>query len=290
MKQIGFFKGVAIPSVPFLLMVLGSGLIAIHLTLTWRMGSSDSQVMSLMFWLTAAYFIWQRRDRLKLNASVAGSPIGSLLIFFLLLKSTAVTSTSFLLGYPFVAGVSFALIASGFRGLRQYWQELTLLFFLGIPKLVLPSLIDPTPLVARFAGLLLRYTGFAVTQHGINIQLPGGSIDVLPGCSGLESMAQLLGLAVLFLLVLPLPWHWAWKLSLPFAAVTIAFVVNAARVALLAVLVAQGQPDAIFDYWHLGQGSLIFSGIAVLLFVLLVLLLIQLSATRSCDRKDSISS
>jgi cyanoexosortase A len=290
MKYLGLPKDITPPSIAFLLLVLGSGLVAIHLTLTWKMDNLSFQVSSLIFWFTAAYLIWQRRAQLNFQANVGEFLLGSIVLFFLLLKSIAITSTGFLLVYPFVAGLSLALLASGFGGLGQYWQELTLLFFLGIPKLVLPSLIDPTPLVASFTGILLRYTGFAVTQQGNLIQLTGGAVNVLPGCSGLESMIQLLSLAVLFLLLLPFPWHWIQKLSLPLAAVTIGFVVNAIRVALLAVLVDQGQSDATFNYWHQGQGSLIFSGIAVSIFVLLVWVLVQLSTTRVLARKDSISS
>jgi exosortase/archaeosortase family protein len=48
-------------------------------------------------------------------------------------------------------------------------------------------------------------------------------------------------------------------------AVITAFVVNAARVALLAVLVSLSQLEA-FKYWHQGTGSVIFSMIAVLIF------------------------
>ena len=43
-------------------------------------------------------------------------------------------------------------------------------------------------------------------------------------------------------------------------AVFAAFFVNAARVALMAAIVSN---KAVFDYWHFGQGSLIFSVIAV---------------------------
>jgi cyanoexosortase A len=290
MKQLGFTRGLAIPSVPFSLLVLGSGLIAIHLTLTWKMDSPSFQVSSLLFWLTVVYLIWQKRDSIRLKASMWESWLGSILLVFLLLKSTAITSTGFLLGFPFAAGIGLALLACGFSGLRQYWKELILLFFLGIPNLVLPTLIDPTPLVAGFTGILLRFTGFAVTQQGNLIQLPGGSIHVLPGCSGLDSMLQLLSLAVLCLLLLPLPWHWIQKLSLPLAAVTIAFVVNAVRVTLLAVLVDGGYPDTTFSYWHHGQGSLIFSGIAVSIFVLLVWVLVHLNTSRLLTRRDSTAS
>jgi cyanoexosortase A len=290
MKKTVISEGIDFPSVPLLLTVLASGLVAIHLTLTWRVGSPDLQVSSLLFWLTAAYFIWQRRYQFKLKASVGASLLAFFVLFFLLLKSTAITSQSFLLVYPFLAGISLALLASGFRGLCQYWKELVLLFFLGIPKFILPSLVDPSMLTANLAATLLRFAGFAVVQQGIHLNFAEVAVSVFPGCSGLELMLQLLSLAVLFLILLPLPWHWSQKLSLPLAAITIGFVVNSVRVALLAVLVVQGQSDAIFEYWHFGQGSLIFSGVAALLLVLFVWVLVQLSVVRSSNREDPMTS
>jgi cyanoexosortase A len=290
MKQTVISKSIVFPSIPMLLTVLASGLVAIHLTLTWRVGSPDFQVSSLLFWLTAVYFIWQRRDQFKLKASVGASLLGFFVLFLLLLKSTAVTSQGFLLIYPFLAGMSLALLASGFRGLYQYWKELALLFFLGIPKFILPSLVDPSLLTASLAATLLRFAGFAVVQQGIHLNFAEVAVSVFPGCSGLELMLQLLSLAVLFFIVLPLPWHWSQKLSLPLAAIAISFAVNSVRVALLAILVAQRQSDAIFEYWHFGQGSLIFSGVAALLFVLFVWVLIQLSVVRSSDPENPMTS
>jgi exosortase/archaeosortase family protein len=55
------------------------------------------------------------------------------------------------------------------------------------------------------------------------------------------------------------------KIVVPIIAVLIGFIVNAARVALMAVLVSLSQPEA-FKYWHEGNGSVIFSMIAVFIF------------------------
>jgi exosortase/archaeosortase family protein len=54
----------------------------------------------------------------------------------------------------------------------------------------------------------------------------------------------------------------------------IAFVVNAIRVALMALLVAGGDKLA-FDYWHEGTGSNIFSLVTMMLFGLFCKFMIQ---------------
>ena len=279
MKQQAFFKHISLSSPAFLLIVLGVAVIAIHLTLMFKNGSSDRQITSTLFWLTAAYLIWERQDRLEFQTGLVASVFGALLLAMLLLKSTGYCEDSFLIGYPFLAGIALALIASGFRGLRIYWRELVLLFFSGIPEVLLSKLTDPAPITAQFASSMLWYSGYAVTQRGIYLDLPGGSIEVYSGCSGVVAMTQLLGMSVLFLMLLPLPWKWFQKLILPVAAIAIGFLVNAMRVSLMAILVAQKQMKA-FEYWHDGSGSLVFSVIGTFVLVILLKILIELFAPK----------
>ncbi len=288
MKQQDFLRSSSLTSPNFLLLVLGAAAIAIHLTLVYKIGSPDRQVASLLFWATAAHLIWERHERLNFKTGFVASSIGGLLLLLLLLKSTGYCEQSFLIAYPFIAGISLALIASGFRGLKIYWQEIVLLFFLGIPEVLLAKLTDPAPITAQFASSVLWYAGFPVVQQGIYLQLPGGNIEVYSGCSGVVAMTQLLGMSVLFLTLLPLPWKWFQKLILPVAAIAIGFVVNSLRVALMAILVSQKQMAA-FEYWHDGSGSLVFSVISTLLLVLLVWVLIQLFTVRSPEREESES-
>ena len=279
MKQQAFFKRISLSSPAFLLLVLGVAVIAIHLTLMFKTGSSDRQITSTLFWLTAAYLIWERQDKLEFQTGLVASVFGAILLAMLLLKSTGYCEDSFLIGYPFLAGIALALIASGFRGLRIYWRELVLLFFSGIPEVLLSKLTDPAPITAQFASSMLWYSGYAVTQRGIYLDLPGGSIEVYSGCSGVVAMTQLLGMSVLFLMLLPLPWKWFQKLILPVAAIAIGFLVNAMRVSLMAILVAQKQMQA-FDYWHAGSGSLVFSVIGTFVLVILLKILIELFAPK----------
>ena len=275
MKQQAFFKRISPTSPAFLLLVLAVAVIAINLTLIFKISSSDRQITATLFWLTAAYLIWERKEKLQFHTSLIASVFGAILLSLLLLKSTGYCEESFLLGYPFIASIALATIAAGFQGLREYWREILLLFFAGIPEVLLAKLTDPAPITAKFASSMLWYSGFAVTQKGIYLELPGGSVQVYSGCSGVVAMTQLLGMSILFLMLLPLPWKWFQKLILPVAAVAIGFLVNAMRVSLMAILVSQKQMAA-FDYWHAGSGSLVFSVIGTALLVLLVWMLIEL--------------
>jgi len=75
------------------------------------------------------------------------------------------------------------------------------------------------------------------------------------------------------------------KILVLLVAVLVGFIVNGVRVALMAVLVALSQQDA-FEYWHQGDGSLIFSMIGVLLFGLFCHFLLLQSASENQDTVD----
>lgn len=280
MKQPAFLQQISPTSPAFLLVVLGAALVAIQLTLIFKTGNSDRQITAMLFWAVAIYLIWERQDKLKFDTGPIASLIGALLLALLLLKCTGYCEESFLIVYPFIASTALALVASGWQGLRDYWREIVLLFFAGIPEVLLAKLTDPSPITAQFASSILWFSGLPIVRKGIHLVLPGGSVQVYSGCSGVVAMTQLLGMSVLFLMLLPLPWKWYQKAILPVAGVAIGFVVNSLRVALMAILVAQKQ-IAAFNYWHDGSGSLVFSVIGTLLLVLLVWVLIKLFAPES---------
>jgi cyanoexosortase A len=169
----------------------------------------------------------------------------------------------FIRATPFLSGISLALLASGTKGLKQYWQELLILAYTAIPPGLIGVFVDVPKLTAKFSAFILHYLGFEVVRKGIFLILEKGSVEVNHGCSGANVILQLLGMAVVFLLMFPTTV--AQKIVVPLVAIISAFIVNAARVSLLAVLVSLSQPEA-FKYWHEGSGSVIFSMIAVFIF------------------------
>lgn len=256
----------------FLLLGIAAGCIAIHLTITWKSGNTNFWGSSVLFWVAVCSLVWKKRNTLSLKSDVISSFLGTLLIAGVLLKSIY-PSGNFLLLLPLISALGIGLIASGFRGLKQYRQELSILSVLGVPQVTLLWLIDISALTAKFAAFVLWYLGFQVSRQGVNITLPTGGVEVYPGCSGMETIVHLSGLAVLFLVMFPT--HWSQKFLVPVVAIFIGFVVNGVRVALMAYLTASDNLKA-FEYWHTGDGSLIFSMIAVLIFALFCLLLLQL--------------
>ena len=211
--------------------------------------------------------LWERRHTLIGQGSMISSAIGGGLLLGLLRLSAALPeSGSFLRGFPLVTVLGLGLLVSGTRGLYHYWKALLLFGLLTLNPLLTLSLelINLPRLTAQTATFMLWYTGFDVRREGLSLLLPTGRVDVYGACSGIHSMLQMLYISVLFVLLFSLRSP-AQRVLTVALAVIIGFIVNAARVALMAVLVALSQKNA-FEYWHTGNGSLIFSAIAVGLF------------------------
>lgn len=279
MKAIHLTSMKSLKNSEFLLMGIASGLTAIHLTITWKRGHSDLWGMSLIFWVAVCYLIWKKRNSLNLETEALSSLLGTLIIAFILLESTFPIN-KFPYVSPFISAVGLGLIASGFKGLKQYWQELLLLLFPGTAYMTLLFLIDLPTLTAKFTTFLLWYLGFTASRSGVKIALNAGVVEVNPSCSGLESILQLWVIAVLFLAVFPT--NWRNKILVPVMASFLGFTFNGLRVTLMAILVAFHHQKA-FEYWHTGDGSLVFSIIYVLIFVLFCLFLIRLNELEKQD-------
>lgn len=268
----------------FWLLAIAAGLVAINLTLTWRAGDVAHLGMSILFWIAIASILWEKRQSLSFETNLFSRILGVLLMAGILLASTSLADENIIRVLPFISALGLGILASGFKGLKQYWQELTILFFLGVPSVLLSTpMTDISPITARFSAFILWYSGFAVSRQGVYISLPKGTIEVYAGCSGIEAMTYLLGLAVIFVVMFPTNLN--QKILVPIVGVTLGFVVNGFRVALMAVLVASSNPKA-FEYWHEGDGSLIFGMISVLLFGFFCLLLLRQAEPKNQDTTD----
>ena len=249
----------------FWLLAIASGLIAVHLSLSWRLNLNLSELsMSVLCWGAVLSLLSDKRHTLKLESDFFSSLLGLLLIAFVLLRSLFITGIDPIFDFsPFIAALGLAMLASGVKGLRQYWLELIVIFAFSVPIEVLLEGTDISTLTAKFANVILSYLGFEVSRQGVNIILPTGAVEVNRACSGFESILRLLRLSVLFLVMFPI--SSAKRILVPIVAVLVAFVVNGVRVALMAFLVAYSSQEA-FEYWHKGDGAQIFFLISTIIF------------------------
>lgn len=247
------------------LVAIGIIQILLHLLLVRRSQYPYLLPASSIFWAATAMQLYTQRHYLSLRNHRA--TWGGLLLLAGVVYRGLHTFESdyFLRLYPLLVLVSLSLLASGVQGLAQYQGALYLLGFFALPWELL-YLLDFTTWTTQFSTALLRLMGFAVHQQGFTIALPGGAIEVYNGCSGVRSITQLLGLAWIYVTLTATQGRQKYLILL--GAVGIGFFANGCRVALLAIL--SSQPDTL-HYWHQGDGSLLFSLLAVLLLGLLLL-------------------
>jgi cyanoexosortase A len=236
----------------------------IHLAIVWRTGDIAYFGMSILFLLATATLVWENYPKFSYRQDLTASLTGIGLIGWVLWQSLGVTSDQQieLRLFPLVSALAVALLASGFQGILQYRRELAIMFFLGVPNILL-HMVDIAPLTAKFAATLLSYAGYAASHQGVWITSSAGTIEVYRDCSGMEGATYLLGIAVVCLTLYPV--RRPKQIVALLAAALIGFTVNGARVAIMATLAAP-QDQAAFLYWHEGDGSLIFAVLAVALF------------------------
>lgn len=241
-------------------------------------GDIDKISISAICWGVFLLSISRKHRSLNLQSDLFSSLVGLILMVLPLVRSMFVHVPNDILTEvsPLITFLGLGLLASGFKGLKQYGQEAIVIFTLVLPQVVVATLVEKfinlNAIAAQFSYYLLTYSGFNVQLQGVNIILPTGSVEVYSGCSGLIPMLMMFKLSVLFLVMFPT--KSIEKVFLPIVAVGIAFIVNGFRIALMALLVAFSNSDT-FDYWHQGDGSQIFSLISILIFGLFCRLLLK---------------
>ena len=265
MKNISLATIKPLENTQFWLLAISGSLTAVYISLYMRFDGNSSQLTISLLGLGAVFsLLAEKRQTLKLESNIFSSLLGILLIAYILFRSNyIIVIDSFAELTPFVAFLGLALLASGIKGLRQYWLELFIIFAFNLPVGYIAQHLDISIITAKFSSALLAYAGLPVLRQGVNIIMPTGAVEVYPGCSGMETMSQLVKLAILFLVMFPA--SLSKKIVVPIVAIVIAFLVNGVRVALMAFLVAKSNPTA-FTYWHTGTGSQIFFLICTVLF------------------------
>lgn len=249
----------------FWLLTLTGGLIAVHLSLQMKItGDVIALGLSLILWGVVLSRLWEKRHELNFNSGVFSTFLGLILIAFVLVRSLFTVRISLLFSFsPVISALGLILLASGFRGFKPYRKELLLILVLSVPVRLLEEIFDPSRLTGSVAAFMLSSVGIKAFLQGINIVTNAGFVQVMQGCSGLVSMLFLCKLAILFLVTFPT--NLAKKVFVSVLAVSVGFIVNAMRVAILTVLITHSHEDA-FHYWHDGDGAQLFMIFSVVIF------------------------
>ncbi|MEB3335428.1 MAG: archaeosortase/exosortase family protein [Cyanobacteriota bacterium] len=200
-----------------------------------------------------------------------GAWLGFSLVLWVLWRSHLIFSleagASFL---PFIVGVALTLMAVPLRGFKSFFPSLFVLALLPVTRGLLAILPMKNLIMvnAQLVKILLVIGGIPVRQSADTVTIPGGSIQILEACTGMSTLLQLLLVAIIFALAFPMRFRWQ-NVSMAFVALAFGLLVNGFRLVLLTLIVANGGPGKQwwFELFHTGWPSLLFPGIAMLLFL-----------------------
>jgi exosortase len=208
----------------------------------------------------AAYFVWERRARLR-----ALQPRPSMLGLVLLLASLAMLVAGVLGAEFFLSRISLIGAIAGtvlFLAGREWLRVVAfpiafLLLMVPIPAIVFNQIAFPLQLFAsRFGVSAIQLCGVPVLREGNVIILANTSLEVAEACSGIRSLVSLLTLGIVY-------GYFAdsrtWvRVAIAVSTVPIAIVANGLRVAGTGVLAHYVGPDAAQGFFHTFSGWLVF--------------------------------
>ena len=263
----------------FLFLIILGLIFAIYLTIYWRCNEDINRVFVLGIIYACFFFkFYQKQNEISFSSSFLSRLIGLLLIFLPLLRAklllTLLAEEGYLLALPYysfsfvISIIGYIILTTGFKGVKQFQQEL--IFFVvsvltplisTLLKLILTDHNFLTVISAKFTTFFLWYFGFNPTNEGSIVHVNGGSIDVYMGCTGWDLFFLLLQLSFCVLFI----FHSSLKNNfLPFLlAFSISFILSIIRLIIMALVV---KDDAVFDYWHVGDGSSLFTTAGMILF------------------------
>jgi exosortase len=208
----------------------------------------------------AAFFVWERR------AALAGATPGPSVAGLVLIASSLTVYLAGVLGAElFLTRVSLIGVIAGVVLFLWGWRHLRLLMLpiaflllmIPLPKIIFNQVAFPLQLLASRAGeAVIAATGVPVLREGNVLQLPNTTLEVVEACSGIRSLVSLLMLAIV-LAYFTEKRTWA-RVVITLAAVPIAILANAARVAGTGLASHWISPAAAEGFFHTFSGWLIF--------------------------------
>jgi exosortase len=226
-----------------------------------RQWSSDDNYSHGYFVIPlAAFFAWERREALlgaPRRPSAAGAALvaASLLLFVAGTLGAELFLTRVSLVGVLAGSVLFVWGRAPFRLLL--FPVAFLLLMIPLPAIVFNQLAFPLQLVASQVGeTAIAAAGIPVLREGNVLHLPARTLEVAEACSGIRSLVSLLMLAIVlgYFTEPRLP----ARVLLAAAAVPIAILANAARVAGTGLMAEWVSPAAADGFFHSFSGWLIF--------------------------------
>jgi exosortase/archaeosortase family protein len=234
--------------------------------------------------LSATYLglteLWDNRQQIaRYSASSISRKWGHCIIWFSIALFpfclTKVWAQGFIWSLVLI-GIAFS--SWGYKFFRQFWCPVLLILSTAYPPLILSILgrlwkILTPPLILEklmaWAGsIYLKLFGLSVILDGTQLTLSSGGVNVLPGCNGFEMIVTIIAVTVLVGVAFKL--DRAKILTLTFLGAILAIILNAGRIALMAIAVAYWGEHS-FEFWHGFWGGQIFASVLFTMYYYLVI-------------------
>ncbi len=256
--------------------------VAVGLVRQWS--TDDNYSHGFVVLPLALWFAWERRAALR-ALPLAPSRWG----LFLIAGSLALLVTGTLGAELFLARVSLIGVAAGlvlFLAGRAHLRALAfplafLLLMIPLPALIFNRIAFPLQLLASRAGATaLEWASVPVLREGNVLVLATTTLEVAEACSGIRSLVSLATLAIV-LGQFSLRTRWG-RGALALAAVPVAIVANAGRVAGTGLVAHFWSPEAAEGFFHAFSGWIVF-GVAFA-----ALLVVQRLVARAEERRPGL--
>jgi len=208
----------------------------------------------------AAFFIWERRDalaRAPIRPHVAGVVV--LAVSLIVFIAGRYGSELFLTRVSMIGVLAgLILFLAGWAYLRILAFPLAfLLFMIPLPAIIFNQIAFPLQLLAsRLGEMTISASGVPVLREGNVLLLPGRTLEVAEACSGIRSLLSLLMLAIV--LGYFSERRIGSRVAIAIAAIPIAVIANAIRVAGTGLASYWISPAAAEGFFHSFSGWLMF--------------------------------
>jgi len=208
----------------------------------------------------ALYFAWERRAVLAAAPRRPGAAGLLLIVFSLLIRLAGVLGSDLFLTRVSLVGVIAGTIwfVWGQRHVRILaFPILFLLLMIPLPAVVFNQLAFPLQLFASRVGeSAIALAGVPVLREGNVLHVPAATLQVVEACSGIRSLVSLVMLAIVLGYFTGHGTRGRTLLAL--AAIPIAILANAARVAGTGLSAEWIGPEAAQGFFHTFSGWLMF--------------------------------
>ena len=226
-----------------------------------RQWASDDNYSHGFFVLPLAlYFAWERRAALAEATRRPGITGLALIVASLLVRLAGVLGSDLFLTRVSLIGVIAGTIwfVWGQRHVRILaFPILFLLLMIPLPAVVFNQLAFPLQLFASRVGeTAIALAGIPVLREGNVLHVPAATLEVAEACSGIRSLVSLVMLAIVLGYFTGQGTRGRTLLAL--AAVPIAIIANAARVAGTGLSAEWIGPEAAQGFFHTFSGWLMF--------------------------------